>query len=186
MKSKFFYIALTALLVLNTACSKGHKNADPAEGAPSNSATCTNCEGFEAGPTIFSGNVSNGSSHLDGLQIVADNNSLATAAQTYSNPKTQGTYQAMVTGGTLTAVNAACLPDGTYQVQGFKVGSVSANLSVQASSPLWVTLSGPTTVRATMYAALADSNGDDVADAGTKIYLWLDCSGWTRVDLTAP
>ncbi|WP_413291134.1 hypothetical protein [Bdellovibrio sp. HCB337] len=175
--------ALLALMLLTTACSKPKADVAPSAG---NGATCTNCDGFVTGPTVFQGNLaSSAGSRWDGLQVIADANSIATAGQSSSMPKTQGTYQAIATGGTFNAVSAACLPNGTYSVSSLQVGSVSPSLSVQAANPMWVTLSGPTTVRATMYFVAADSNGDDVADAGSRVYMFINCNGWTRVDLTA-
>ena len=184
MKTKLLFTALATLMLLTTACSNENKDGEVA-GAGAPGVQCVNCSGFVAGAAVFSGTVSNGASRIDGLQIVADANSLATATQSYSNPKTTGTYQGLVTGGTFTSVGSACLPDGTYQVSGFQVGTISQSLTTQASNPLWVALTGPTSTKATMYIAMADTNGDDVADAGTRIYLWINCNGWTRVDLTA-
>lgn len=186
MKTKLLFSALATLMLLTTACSKENKEAEvAAAGGGAAGVQCINCDGFVAGAVVFSGTVSNGGSRIDGLQITADANSLATATQNYSNPKTTGTYQGLVTGGTFTSVSSACLPDGTYQVAGFQVGTISQSLTTQSSNPLWVTLTGPASVKAPMYVALADTNGDDVADAGTRVYLWLNCNGWTRVDLTA-
>lgn len=178
-------MALLALMLMTTACSKP-KQDEASAGTPNNGATCANCDGFVAGPTVFQGNLSSSTgSSWSGLQVIADANSISTAAQSTSRPKTQGTYQAIATGGTFTSVSSACLPDGTYSVSVLQVGSVSPSLTVQASNPMWVTLSGPSTVRAPIYFVPADSNGDDVADSGSKVYMFINCNGWTRVDLTA-
>ena len=185
MKTNLLFTALATLMLLTTACSKENKDQAPAGGGDV-AAACANCQGFVAGATVFSGTVSNGASSISGLQVVADQNSLATATQNYSNPKTKGTYQGLVTGGSFTASNAACLTNGTYQVSGFQVGTISQSLQTQASNPLWVTLTGPSTVRATMYIAMNDANNDDVADTGTRVYLFVSCNGaWSRVDLTS-
>lgn len=191
MKTNLLYSALVTLMLLSTACSKGMNatpSVEPAVTPTTSSATgCLNCQGFVAGATVFSGTLANSTSRMEGVQIVADQNSLATAAQNTSNPKTLGNYQALVTAGTFTAAGAACLPDGTYKMEGFQVGTLSPSLTVQSNNPLWVTLTGPKLARATLYLSFVDSNGDDTADAGTAAYLWVDCNGqWTRVDLSAP
>jgi hypothetical protein len=183
MKSNILLSTLAALLLLTTACSK--ENKDEAAAAAPVGATCINCTGFVPGAVVYSGTVSNGGSRIDGLQVIAEANSLATATQSYSPPKTKGTYEALVNAGTFTSVSNACLPDGTYAVTGFKAGTISQNLTAQSTNPMWVTLSGPISTKATIYVVLADQNSDDVADAGTKVYLWVNCNGWTRIDLTA-
>lgn len=172
---------LLSLMVLTTACGKATVKSESPVG---NAAACTNCTGFQTGPTVFSGAVASGAFRIDGLQVVADQNSLATVES--EAPQISGTYQGMVTGGTLTAAGSSCLPDGSYQVQGLQVGSISPSLSVQAVNPMWVTLSGPSTIQAPLYITLADSNGDGLADAGSTVYLWLYCNGaWTSLSMSA-
>jgi hypothetical protein len=184
MKSNILLSTLVALLLLTTACSK--ESHDEAAATAPVGATCINCTGFVPGAAVFSGTVSNSTSRIDGLQVIAEANSLATATQTYSQPKTKGTYEALVNAGTFTSVGSACLPNGTYQMSGLQAGTISQNLSTQSSNPMWVTLTGPVVVKSPIYIVLADQNSDDVADAGTQVYLWVNCNGWTRIDLTAP
>lgn len=183
--TKYLLTALVSLMLLTTACDKGKKNnSEAAAPAPGISESCTNCTGFVPGPTVFSGNVSSGAFRIDGLQVTADQNSLASVME--SSPRISGTYQAIVSGGTFTASGSACVTDGTYQVQGLKVGMVSPNLSIQASTPLWVMLTGPATYKVPMYIKLADTNSDDMADTGTAAYLWFYCNGqWTSVGMYA-
>jgi len=183
MKSNILLSTLVALLFLTTACSMENNN-EVAAAAPVG-ATCINCTGFVPGAVVFSGTVSNGGSRIDGLQVIAEANSLATASQSYSPPKTKGTYEALVNAGTFTSVGSACLPDGTYQVSGLQAGTISQNITTQSTNPMWVTLTGPAVVKSPIYVVLADQNSDDVADAGTKVYLWVNCNGWTRIDLTS-
>lgn len=182
--TKSFFVALLSLMLLTTACDKGKKNFEaPAAGGSSGvSESCTNCTGFVAGPNVFSGNVSSGAFRIDGLQITADQNSLASVYD--SNPRMNGTYQGIVSGGTFTASGSSCVADGTYQIQGFQVGMISPNMNTQAVSPLWVHLSGPASYKIPMYIKFKDTNADDTADAGTAVYLWFHCNGqWTSVGM---
>jgi hypothetical protein len=185
--TKILFAALTSLMLLTTACGKENKGPDEAPAAPAAAGqSCINCTGFVAGPSVFSGTVSSGAFRIDGLTVIADENSLATATQAMSSrPRVNGTYQGMVTGGTFTASGSACIADGTYQVSGLQVGTISPNLSTQSANPMWVTLTGPKTIKAPVYIKLVDTNSDDIADAGTAVYVWLDCSGWTSIGMTA-
>jgi len=186
--TKLLIAALASLMLLTTACGKSGNNAAevPAGNGGGVSPSCTNCTGFVSGPTVFSGNVSGGSYRIDGLTIVSDQNSLA-SVQT-SSPRMTGTYQGLPTGGTFVASgsSSSCVPDGTYSVQGLTVGMISPNLSAQSAGPMWVSLVGPATIRSPIYIVPRDTNGDDIADSGTTIYLWVYCnSAWNSITMTA-
>lgn len=182
--SKLLFAALASLMLLTTACGKSNNNSDSGTSGTGISENCTNCTGFVSGPTVFSGNVASGAFRIDGLTVVADQNSLSTVFD--SSPRINGTYQGIPTGGTFVVSGSpsACVPDGSYSIQGLTVGMISPTLSVQASNPMWVTLSGPTTFKVPMYIVLHDSNGDDIGDAGSTVYLWFYCNGgWSSVGM---
>lgn len=182
--TKLLFAALVSLMMLTTACGKTSNSEEVSGGGSGVGSSCTNCTGFVNGPTAFSGNVTNGVFRIDGLQVIADQNSLATVFD--SSPRINGTYQGLVTGGNLVASGSACIPDGSYQVQGLQVGMVSQDLHVQKGNPLWVSLVGPTKIKAPLYIQLKDTNGDDMGDAGTVVYLWLHCNGaWTATSMSA-
>lgn len=187
--TKLLFTALTSLMLLTTACDKkkGPDEAAPAAADPGVSASCLNCSGFVAGSSVFSGKVSSGAFHIDNLTVIADKNSLATATQaTSSSPRINGTYQGLVTGGTFTASGSSCVGDGTYQVSGLQVGMISPDLSTESTNPMWVTLTGPTTIKAPIYIKLVDTNSDDIGDTGTMVYVWFYCSGaWASVGMAA-
>ncbi|HEY8269578.1 MAG TPA: hypothetical protein VIG33_01715 [Pseudobdellovibrionaceae bacterium] len=189
--TEILFTALTSLMLLTTACGNTSNGGDPVAAAAPAAATgtdgCINCTGFVAGPPVFSGNVSGGGFRIDNLTVIADQNSLDTAAAQSpgSSPRMSGTYQGMVTGGTFTASGSTCVADGTYQVSGLQVGMISTNLSTQSVSPMWVTLKGPSTIRAPIYIKLADTNNDDIGDSGTVVYLWFYCSGWNSIGMSA-
>ena len=182
--TKLLFAALVSLMMLTTACGKNSNSEEVSGGGGGVSESCANCSGFVNGPAAFSGNVTNGAFRIDGLQVVSDQNSLASVFD--SSPRINGTYQGLVTGGTLVASGSACIPDGSYQVQGLQVGMVSQDLNIQKNNPLWVSLVGSTTLRAPLYIQLKDTNGDDIGDAGTVVYLWLYCNGgWTAISMSA-
>lgn len=186
--TKLLIAALASMMLLTTACGKSGGGDDTAAVPPAAGgvgATCSNCSGFVAGPTVFSGNLNGAAYSIQGLTVVADQNSLATVYS--SNPRMTGSYQGLPTGGTFIANGSnSCIPNGSYTISGAQVGMISPNLSTQSVSPLWVTLTGPTTFKAPMYISLKDTNGDDVGDVGTTVYLWFQCNGgWSSVGMTA-
>ncbi|MGZ3744983.1 MAG: hypothetical protein ACXWRA_14455 [Pseudobdellovibrionaceae bacterium] len=188
--TKVLFAALVSLMMLTTACGKTSSGGDPAPAAAAatGTASCINCTGFVSGPTVFSGGVSSGAFRVDNLTVVADQNSLASAATQVSGsgPRMNGTYQGMVTGGTFTASGSSCVADGTYQVSGLQVGVISPNLSTQAVDPMWVVLTGPSTLKVPVYIKLADTNNDDIGDRGTMFYIWFYCNGnWTSIGMAA-
>ena len=183
---KLLFAALASLMLLTTACGKSGGGDEHSGGAGSGvSESCSNCTGFVAGPTVFTGNVSGASYSIQGLTVVADQNSIATVYS--ASPRMTGTYQGLPTGGTFVANGSnSCIPNGSYSIQGLQVGMISPDISTQSISPLWVTLTGPTTFKAPMYIKLKDTNGDDVGDTGTTVYLWFQCNGgWSSVGMTA-
>lgn len=187
---EILFTALISLMLLTTACGKNGTGGDPVAtpaASASGIAGCINCAGFVAGPTVFSGNVSSGAFRVDNLTVISDQHSLDAAAAQVSGagPRMNGTYQGMVTGGTFTAAGSSCVPDGTYQVGGLQVGMISPNLNTQAVNPMWVVLTGPTTLKVPVYIKLADTNSDDIGDRGTMFYIWFSCGGWTSVGMGA-
>jgi len=185
--TKLLIAALASLMLLTSACGKSGGSVEtPVEGpAGSSGSGCTNCSGFVAGPTVFTGNLSGSAYSLQGLTVIADQNSLANIYT--SSPRTTGSYQGMVVGGTFVASGSnSCIPNGTYSLQGSQVGMISPNLQTQAVSPLWVSLTGPATFKGPLYIKLNDTNGDDIGDVGTTAYLWFYCNGaWTSVGMSA-
>jgi hypothetical protein len=184
--TKLLFAVMVSMMLLTTACGKSGGSNEAAGSGGGISENCSNCSGFVAGPTVFSGNVSGNSGYsIQGLSVAADKNSLATIYS--NNPRMTGTYQGIPTGGTFIANGtSSCIPNGSYSIQGLQVGMISPDLTTQSISPMWVTLSGPATFKIPMYIKLVDTNGDDMGDTGTTVYLWFQCNGgWSQVGMSA-